>query len=159
CAWTLCSTLADTSPDQIDLAGTRSDKLVARRGDKLIILKPSALAANVPISLFDSRSSLGSSTATFTNSTPLLNDAPTRLPPLAAAGNGPDIPPTPSRGERGTQKVVLPTPRPASAPQIASDTPPAKPSIFATILQKLFGKPAPVKLAYAVTDDGGLGVG
>jgi Protein of unknown function (DUF2778) len=50
-------------------------------------------------------------------------------------------------------------PRPASAPQIAADTPPAKPSIFATIFQKLFGKPAPVKLAYAATDDGGLGVG
>jgi CRP-like cAMP-binding protein len=50
-------------------------------------------------------------------------------------------------------------PRPASAPQIAADTPPAKPSIFAAIFEKLFGKPAPVKLAYAATDDGGLGVG
>ena len=37
-AWTLCSTLADTSPDQINLAGTSGDKLivVARRGDKLV---------------------------------------------------------------------------------------------------------------------------
>jgi hypothetical protein len=64
----------------------------------------------------------------------------------------------PSRGKRDTQKVVLPIPRPASAPQIASDTPPAKPSIFATIFQKLFGKPTPVKFAYAATDEGGLGV-
>jgi len=50
CAWTLCSTLADTSPDQINLASTRGDKLVvvARRGDKLVILKPGLLAANVP---------------------------------------------------------------------------------------------------------------
>jgi Protein of unknown function (DUF2778) len=159
-AWTLCSTLADTSPDQINLAGTRGDKLivVARRGDKLVILKPSPLAANVPFSLFDPRSSLGSSTATFTNSTPLQGDAPTPSLALAVAGNAADIPPTPSRGERVTQKVVLPMPRSASAPQIASDTPPAKPSIFATIFQKLFGKPVPVKLAYAATDDGGLGV-
>src|SRR5215471_20620595 len=80
CAWTLCSTLADTSPDQIDLAGTRGDKLivVARRGDKLIILKPSALAANLPISLFDPRASLGLATGAFANSTPLQGDAPMR---------------------------------------------------------------------------------
>jgi hypothetical protein len=161
CAWTLCSTFADTGPDRINLAGTRADKLVvvARRGDKLVMLKPSLLAANVPISLFDPRSSLGASTATFTNSAPLQGDAPTPSLRLAVAGNVPDISPLPSRGERVTQKVVLPMPRPASAPQIASDAPPAKPSIFATILQKLFGKPAPVKLAYAATDDGGLGVG
>src|SRR6266566_4133820 len=106
CAWTLCSTLADTGPDQINLAGTRGDKLVvvARRGDKLIILKPNALAGDVPISLFDSRSSLGFSTGTFANSTPLQGDgnlpAPTPSPPLAAARNTPDIPPTLSRGER-----------------------------------------------------------
>jgi len=118
CAWTLCSTLADTSPDQIDLAGTRGDKLivVARRGDKLIILKPSALAANLPISLFDPRASLGLATGAFANSTPLQGDAPMRLPPLAAAGNGPDITQLPSRGERVAQKVALPMPRPASAP-------------------------------------------
>jgi len=165
CAWTLCSTLADTSPDEINLAGTRGDKLVvvARRGDKLVILKPSVLAANVPISVFDPRSSLGLTTGTFTNSTPLQGDgnlsAPTPSPSLAAARNAPDNPPTSSRGERVAQNMVLPMPRPASAPQIAADTPPAKPSIFAAIFEKLFGKPAPVKLAYAATDDGGLGVG
>jgi len=160
CAWTLCSTVADTSPDQIDLAGTRGDKLivVARRGDKLIILKPSALAASLPISFFDPRPSSGPATGAFANGTPLQGDAPTRLPALAAAGNAPDITSMPSRDERVVQKVVLPMPRPVSAPQVASDAPPAKPSVFATILQKLFGKPAPVKLAYA-TDDGGFGVG
>src|SRR5262249_3391803 len=143
------------------LAGTRGDKLVvvARRGDRLIILKPSALAAHLPVSLFDPRPSLGFSTGTFANSTPLQGDAPTPSPTLTAAANAPDIPPMPSRGERVAQKAVLPMPRPASAPQIDSDGPPAKPSIFATIFQKLFGKPAPVKLAYAATDDGGLAVG
>ena len=107
----------------------------------------------------DPRSSLGSSTATFTNSTSLQGDAPTRSLPLAVAGNAPGIPPMRSRGERVAQKVVLPMPRPASAPQIASDTLPAKPSLLATIFQKFFGKPAPVKLAYAAADDGGLDVG
>src|SRR6516162_2350363 len=157
----LAALLPTPSPNQINLAGARGDKLVvvAKRGDKLVILKPSLLAANVAISLFDPRSSLGSSTATFTNSTSLQGDAPTRSLPLAVAGNPPNIPPLPSRGERVAQKVVLPMPRPASAPRIAADRLPAKPSILATIFQKLFGKPAPVKLAYAAADDGGLGVG
>ena len=157
----LAALLPTPSPNQINLAGARGDKLVvvAKRGDKLVILKPSLLAANVAISLFDPRSSLGSSTATFINSTSLQGDAPTRSLPLAVAGNPPNIPPLPSRGERVAQKVVLPMPRPASAPQIAADTLPAKPSILATIFQKLFGKPAPVKLAYAAADDAGLGVG
>jgi hypothetical protein len=35
----------------------------------------------------------------------------------------------------------------------------AKRSIFATIFEKLFGKRDPVKLAYAASDDAGLGVG
>jgi hypothetical protein len=165
CAWTLCSTLADTGPDRIILAGTLADKLVvvARRGDKLIILKPSAHAANLSISLFDPRPALGLSTGTFANSTPAQGDgnlsAPTPSPSLATARKAPDTLSTPSRGERVVQSVVLPMPRPASAPQIARDAPPVKPSIFATIFQKLFGKPAPVKLAYAAADDGGLAVG
>src|SRR5262249_30060208 len=77
-------------------------------------------------------------------------------PPLPAAALPLD--PT-SHGERIAQKAVLPRPRPASAPQTASDAPADKPSIFATIFTKLFGKPAPVKLAYAATDHAGLGVG
>ena len=123
----LAALLPTPSPNQINLAGARGDKLVvvAKRGDKLVILKPSLLAANVAISLFDPRSSLGSSTATFTNSTSLQGDAPTRSLPLAVAGNPPNIPPLPSRGERVAQKVVLPMPRPASAPRIAADRLPA----------------------------------
>jgi hypothetical protein len=68
----------------------------------------------------------------------------------------PDILPTQSR-QQVAQNVILPAPRPTSAPtrkaspadsahgnQTASDTPPAKPSIFVTVFEKLFGKPAPV---------------
>jgi hypothetical protein len=166
CAWTLCSTFVDTSANQIDLVATRGDKLdvaVSRR-DKLALLEPSAPASNVHISLFDPRSSLNFSTRTFASSTPLQRDGdlPTLVPSLAVGRNTPDIPSAPSRGERVAQKAVLPMPRPASAPTenaSASDTAPTKPSILAAILQKVFGKPDPVKLAYAATDDGDLGAG
>jgi hypothetical protein len=167
CAWTLCSTLADTGANQIDPIATRGDKLdvAVSRGDRLVALTPSAPASNVHISLFDRRSSLDFSPGTFASSTPVQGDSnlPAPTPSLAAGRNTPDIPPpTSSRGERVAQKVLLPMPRPASAPSrnaYASDTAPAKPSIFAAIFQKLFGKPDPVKLAYAATDDADLGIG
>ena len=175
CAWTLCSTLADTGAGQIDLVPMRGEKLdvaVSRgdkldvavgRGDKLFVLKPSAPASNIQISLFDPHSSLGVSTGTFANSAPLQGDGNlpglTSLPPsLTTARNAPDIPPIP-------QKTVLPLPRPASAPprnSLADSTQTnqsAKPSIFATIFEKIFGKRDPVKLAYAASDDAGLGGG
>jgi hypothetical protein len=171
CAWTLCSTLANTGADQIDLAPTRGDKLdvAVSRGDKLVVLNPSAPASNIQISLFDPHSSLGVSTGTFANSAPLQGDgnlpapAPTPSPPpsLTTARNTPDIPPIPSRA----QKMALPMPRPASAPprnSLADSTQgnqPAKPSIFARIFEKLFGKRDPVKLAYAASDDASIGVG
>ena len=173
CTWTLCSTLANTGADQIDLAPTRGNKLdvAVSRGDKLAVLKPSAPASNFHVSLFDPHSSLGFSTGTFANSAALQGDGnlpaptPSLLPSLTTVRNTPDIPPIPSRGERVAQKMVLPMPRPASAPprnSLAESTQgnqPAKPSIFATIFEKLFGKRDPVKLAYAATDDAGLGVG
>ena len=175
CAWTLCGTLADTGAGQIDLVPMRGEKLdvaVSRgdkldvavgRGDKLFVLKPSAPASNIQISLFDPHSSLGVSTGTFANSAPLQGDGNlpglTSLPPsLTTARNAPDIPPIP-------QKTVLPLPRPASAPprnSLADSTQTnqsAKPSIFATIFEKIFGKRDPVKLAYAASDDAGLGGG
>jgi hypothetical protein len=171
CAWTLCGNFAGTSADQIGLAVTRGDKLdlVAPRGDKLTALKP-----NPPVSNAYARFSMGSWPGSFANSGPLQNDGnppPPLRSSLATARNTPDILPTPSR-QRAAQNVILPAPRPTSAPtrkaaladsahgnQTASDTPPAKPSIFVTVFEKLFGKPASIRLAYAATDDGGLGVG
>jgi hypothetical protein len=172
CAWTLCSTLADTTDRQIELSGTRGDKLdrAVSRGDKLAVLKPSTFGSNVYASLFDPRSS-----SDFANNSSLQRDgnpltSALLLPPLpAAAEKAPDVLPMPSRSERIAQKVILPLPRPASAPtriaaltdgsqgsQITSDTPSAKRSIFATIFEKVFGKSTQVKLAYATSDDGGL---
>jgi hypothetical protein len=166
CAWTLCSTLADTGADQIDLAPSRGDKLgvAVSRGDKLLVPKPRAPASNFHVSLFDPHPSLGVSTGAFANSALLFDSnlaapTPSLLPSLTTVRNTPDIPPIPSRAP----KVVLPMPRPASAaPRNSLATQgnqPAKPSIFATIFEKLFGKRDPVKLAYAATDDAGLGVG
>ena len=107
------------------------------------------------------------STGTFANNTPLRSDGilSALLPSLTTARNTPDTPPILSRGERVAQKMVLPMPRPASAPprnSVADGTQKnqsAKPSIFATIFQKLFGKRDAVKLAYAATDDAGFGIG
>jgi hypothetical protein len=151
--------------EKLDVAVSRGDKLdvAVGRGDKLFVLKPSAPASNIQISLFDPHSSLGVSTGTFANSAPLQGDGNlpglTSLPPsLTTARNAPDIPPIP-------QKTVLPLPRPASAPprnSLADSTQTnqsAKPSIFATIFEKIFGKRDPVKLAYAASDDAGLGGG
>ena len=178
CAWTLCSTLADTGDQQIELSGTRGDKLdrAATRGDKLAVLKPSTVASNVYASLFDPQSSLDFSSASFANNSSLQGDgnpltsAPW-LPPLpAVAHKAPDVMSLPSRSERVGQKVILPAPRPASAParnaaladsmqggQITSDTPSAQPSVFATIFEKVFGRPTQAKLAYATTEDSSLG--
>ena len=175
CAWTLCSTLADTGADQRDLARTRGDKLdvaisrgdkldvAVSRGDRLVALNSSASASNFYASLFDPHSSLGFSAGPFANSARLQGDGNLPAPTPSLARNTPDVPPITSRGERVAQKTLLPMPRPASAPPRNSDStqgsPSAKPSIFAAIFQKLFGKRDPVKLAYAASDDGGLGVG
>src|SRR5262249_37932605 len=110
------------------------------------------------------------STGTIANST-LQSDGnlsaptPSLLPPLTTARNTPDILPIPSCGERVAQKMVLPMPRPASARprnSLADSTQgnqSAKPSIFATIFEKPFGKRDAIKLAYAATDDAGFGIG
>jgi Protein of unknown function (DUF2778) len=173
CAWTLCSTLADTGDRQMELSGTRGDKLdLARtRGDKLAVSTP---ASNVYASLFDPQSSFDFSAGSFANNSSLQRDgnpltSTPLLPPVPAiVQKAPDVLPMPSRSARLAQKVILPTPRPVSAPirnaaladsapggQITSDTPSTKRSIFATMFEKLFGKPTEVKLAYATTDDGG----
>jgi hypothetical protein len=171
-AWTLCSTLADTGADQKDLVSTRGNKLdvALSRGDKLIVLSPSAPASNY-VSLFDPHSSLGFSAGPFANRAWLQRDGnlsaptPSLLPLLSVARNTPDISPIPSRGERVAQKTPLPLPRPASAPardalaDATQATQPAKPSVLTTIFEKLFGKRDQLKLAYATTDDATIGGG
>jgi Protein of unknown function (DUF2778) len=176
CAWALCRTLADSGDGQVELSDPRGDKLEleAIRGDKLDVLKPSTPGSNLYASLFDSRSSLDFSRESFANNSSFQHDGnpltSALVPPVpAVVQKAPNLMPTPSRSERVVQRVILPAPRPASAPtrdaaladsaqgsQITSDTSSAKRSVFATIFEKLFGKSTPVKLAYATPDDDGL---
>ena len=157
CAWVLCANFPGTGADQIGLTNIRGDKLdlAGTRGDKLAVVKPRSPASNVYASLFDPRFSLGASPGSFANIAPLRADTPATL----------------SRDGQVAQNAILPMPRPASAParnasvadsahgSQTTDAPPPRPSIFAAVFEKLFGKPAPVTLAYATSDDGGLGVG
>lgn len=157
CAWTLCGNFARTSADQIGLVVTRGDKLdlVAPRGDKLIALNSNSPASNAYARF------VGSWPGSFASGGPLQNDG-NPPPPLRSS--------LATSRQRVAQNVILPAPRPAQTRkasladsahgnQTASDTSPAKPSIFATVFEKLFGKTAPIRLAYATTDDSGLGVG
>src|SRR5262249_48025665 len=115
CAWTLCSTLADTGgADQIDLNSTRGDKLdvAVSRGDKLVILKPSKPAFDVALSSFDTRFSLGLSVGAIANSTLAQDDANLLVSTSTQSALSSD---PMSLGERIAQKAVLPRPRPASA--------------------------------------------
>lgn len=174
CAWFLCSNFAKTSAEQIGPAVTRGDKLdlVAPRGDKLIVLKTDFLGSGDYASFFDAHFSFDARPEDLATraALPEGNPSPFRSS-LATARNAPDILPAPSR-QRGAQNVVLPVPRPTSAParnaslldspygnQTASDTQAAKPSIFVAAFEKLFGRHALLRLASATSDDGDLSVG
>jgi hypothetical protein len=177
--------LGDPGADQIEVAGTRGDKLdlvVSRgekrdrtanraglRGDKLLVSKPAT--SNVYASLFDPRFSLDTPSG-FVSDAPLQrNLEPVALtsstPPSPASRNKPDIAPIPTRIGRAVKNLASSAPRPNLPPirtaalhdgaqnQAASD----RPTVFQSIFEKLFGKPAPVTLAYAATDDAGLSTG
>jgi hypothetical protein len=182
CVWTAFD-LGGPGGDQTDSAGARrgSDLVVTRgdkldvsvnRGDKLRVARPGAPALNVYASLFDARFSLGGAPETFTNSVPLPSDsdaapATTQPPPVLASRNTPEISPSPSRSDQPARRVASPAragPAPvrsallrdnAQSDQSAADGAARTPTLF----ERLFGKPAPVTLAYAATDDTGLSAG
>jgi hypothetical protein len=168
--------LTGTDVDQIDLSTLRGDKLdiSVPRGDKLPLaarneLVTNSLVANVNTVLFDPRPSLGSSAETFAESTPPPGDG---SPPTPAMSQSPSL--VASRKAPISLVATRKTPIVASAQsrsdhiaqsdsthgsQVASAAPAAAaPSIFSTIFKKLFGQPASTTLAYAATDDSGLGV-
>jgi hypothetical protein len=174
CAWFLCSNFANTTAEQIGHASNRGDKLdlVAPRGDRLIALKTNPPASDVYASFFDARFSFDARPESFANGAPLQDDGNPSplLASLAAARSTPDILAAPVR-QRSAQNVILPVPRPTSAParnvsvvnsrngtQTASDTE-AKPSMFVAAFEKLFGRHALLRLASATSDDGDLSVG
>jgi hypothetical protein len=178
CAWTVYG-FADTGADQTDPASTRGDRLdvaatfgerfahASNRGDKLAVLKSRVSPSNVSAALFDPRF-FSDRPSGFANDTPQRPDsdlvALVLAPPAFSAANRTalDIPLPPTR-DRTTKSVG--SSRTAAVRdggqgnQVALEAATNRPTIFQSIFEKLFGKSAPVKLAYAATDDAGLGVG
>jgi Protein of unknown function (DUF2778) len=158
--------------DQIDRGGDKSDRAATlgdrfnaavTRGDKLHVAKLHLPAANLYASLFDSRFSLGGAPESFVNSTPPQDDGDAAPAPLAPALQlaGRDTRAAsamPSRGDQATAKrIASSAARPAAARDGAQQQQANTAVDTRTFFEKLFGKPAPVTLAYAATDDAGLG--
>src|SRR5260370_4869742 len=180
------SDLGGPGADQIEAAGARGDKLdlaVSRgdkrdttanhgagfRGDKLAM--SNRAGSNFYASILVPRFSLDTPSR-FVSDAPLQRDLePVTLapatPPSLVSRNRADIPPTPTRIDRAVKNAASPATRPNAPPirtaalrdgaqnQTASD----RPTIFQSIFEKLFGKPAPVTLAYAPPDGAGLSTG
>ena len=156
---------------QTDVFGSnaRGDKLDVRiaRGDKLHVARPSFSAANLYASLFDSRFSLGGAPARFVNDVPLGDDsevAPPLVPSLPEANrNARAVASLPSRGDQAAKRSAgtrLAAMRAGAGDNAqANQTGSGVVADTRTFFEKLFGKPAPVTLAYAATDDAGLGGG
>ena len=186
CGWTLWVNLAGPHSDQIfsdqvEVVGTRGDKVVSARGDtvvstrgdKLVVSARSRVAAaatavNNFVSLFDPHYFSGSSPGTFTRMAALQSDgAPTAPAQVQPASQQAAAAPPSARSivESATTPVPplrLVDPRNASARDsaranraVAAATPEQQPTIF----ERLFGKSSPLTLAYAAPDDGGLAAG
>jgi hypothetical protein len=159
--------------DLVEVTGTRGDKLdvvIARgdkgdviasrgeglrgdrlRGDKLAVSKPSL--SNVYATLFDPRFALDVPSG-FVSDTPVEQVALASSAPPPAASS--------ARNDRAAKSATAPRPnlapiRTAAARDDGQNQPAAdRPTMLQSIFAKLFGKPAPVTLAYAATDDAGL---
>jgi hypothetical protein len=173
--------LGGPGADQIEVADARGDKLAVSRGekadktanhgagfrgDKLAI--SNRVGSNVYASLFDPRFSLDTPSR-FVGDAPLQrNLEPVALtlstPPSAANRNRADSPPTSTRTDRAVKNSASPAGQPnvrtaALRDGAQNQTASNRPTVFQSIFEKLFGKPAPVTLAYAATDDAGLSTG
>jgi Protein of unknown function (DUF2778) len=166
CAWTVgdCVIPGSYRIDAASSAG-RGDKLamVSRRGDKLAIAQPDSRWTYYASLFNPHRSSLA---ARFADDGSLLSNvrpvaltssvalpAPTTVAELA-----------PARSDRAVKSAAALGPPPGAAttrnvapPAAAAESAAERPGFFKAIFEKLFGKPAPTKLAYAASDDGALG--
>jgi hypothetical protein len=164
---------ADGRDDSLGVAATFADRFgrADGRDNKLAVSKPRAPLSNVYASLFDARFSLDSPSGFANDARQRSNDGLVEQPSspaLAAATRSmADSPGAPVR-DRAAKSAASPRQsltRTAAArdsgqgTQAPSDGAANKPTIFQSIVAKLFGKPAPVKLAYAATDDAGLSAG
>jgi Protein of unknown function (DUF2778) len=171
CAWTVCdfvSPAADRTDASLraDAAAGRGDRLamVSRRGDKLAVAKPDSPWSYYALLLDPHPSS--PVTARFVDDGSLQDNirpvALTLSVPLPAANPIPAL--APLRSNRAVKSAAALGPRPGSAAArlagsrvATTESTTEKPSFFRGIFEKLFGKPAPTTLAYAATDDAGLG--
>jgi type VI secretion system (T6SS) effector TldE1-like protein len=172
CAWMLWTHLAGTGTDQAEEArpGPPAGSIAyARAYTKLSAALNAyarrATASNGYLALFDSRW-LGAAPGTFTGSFALRTegeppgpaDQSTPAKPQAAASTLSRAGQIVHSATAAARQLLTPPLRTASlrddsrADQTAPDGNADKPTIF----EKLFGRPAPLTLAYASTDDGGL---
>jgi len=174
CAWTVCGFIdpgagpdADRTDDAVraDIAAGRGDRLamVSRRGDKLAVAKPDSPWSYYAL-LFDPHLSSAASERFADDGSLQSNIRPAALTlsvPLPAANPITAI--APARSDRALKSVASLGPQPGAVPTrtaaprvAAAESAPDRPGFFRSIFEKLFGKPAPVTLAYAATDDAGL---
>ena len=137
CVWTAYVNGSSGSVEQGAATDGGGQIVVGRRGDRLVVAQPQLWApARTYLSLLDPRYLLGYLPETFASGKLAESTAPRRplrlLPRLIASRRDSAI---------------------ASAAAAAS---PEKPP---TIFEKLFGRPSPIRLAYAAPDDTGLGGG
>jgi Protein of unknown function (DUF2778) len=176
CAWTVCDFVgpaADRTDGSLraDAAAGRGDRLamVSRRGDKLAVAKPHSPWSYYALLLDPHPSSPATASfvdARFVDDGSLQDNirpvALTLSVPLPAENPIPAL--APLRSDRAVKSAAALGPRPGSAAArlagsrvATAESSPEKPSFFRGIFEKLFGKPAPTTLAYAATDDAGLG--
>lgn len=169
CGWTVC-VFAHTGADETEVGIIQGDRLGAAVTFADRFARANSLGGLYATS-FDARFSLDRPSG-------LDNDAPRRsdgtlvaAAPFSARFSGldrttPDIP-LPPMHDRASKSAATAVPRldatrnvalreGGQGKQSASDAPASRPTFLQSVVEKLFGKPAPVKLAYAATDDTGL---
>lgn len=180
-AWTIWAHVGGTGDDAADATTGNFVEVVGTRGDRLVIAQPPVARKQdrAPTHhyawLFDPRPALGPSVASFDTSDPLPDDDTTAVaegaPPAQAAGASAA---TAAATQPAPKFASIPLPSPKPAPRVTQvatvvDNPPVAPASLAkrtfadrkneafaaarNIFEKLFGKPAPVALAYANAED------
>ena len=170
CAWTVCDFVgpdADRTDDSLRADGVagRGDRLamVSRRRDKLAVARPYSPLTYYAL-LFDPHPSSPAS-ASFTDDDSFQSGIRPAVLTLSVPMPAPN-PITalaPMRSDRAVKTAALLGPRSGAALTrtaatrvAAAESAPERSGFFRSIFEKLFGKPAPVTLAYAATDDAGM---
>jgi hypothetical protein len=167
CGWTLWVNLAGPRSDQIfsdqvEVVGTRGDKLAAPAPTPSSRVAAAATVVNNFVSLFDPRYFSGSSPGTFARIAALRSESPPAQPANQQA-----------QASSTTRSIVQSAATPVPPLRLTdSHTPSSHDTTRAnrtaaaaaadqqpTIFERLFGRPSPLTLAYAAPDDAGLAAG